>query len=104
MRTLWLQYDPLDVPNRLGLKRHFTRFQIEVIHILVGATTHLFEQNCDEVNIGPEAIFNLAEMGLMILGQVNKQQLILPVSESHGQSLAKTKMDMKRTLSMNKDF
>ena len=72
----------------------FPTVALGLVGTILRLTPLQFEQNCDEVNIGPEAIFNLAEMGLMILGQVNKQQLILPVSESHGQSLAKTKMDV----------
>ena len=53
------------------------------------------EQMCDESNIGPEAILNMNETELFI-SQVKKQQRIVPVSESHGQSLAKAKVDVSR--------
>ena len=53
------------------------------------------EQKCSEMNIGPDAIFNMDEKGFMI-GQVNKQQRIVPVSESRGENRAKAKVDGSR--------
>ncbi|EIW70259.1 hypothetical protein TREMEDRAFT_29569, partial [Tremella mesenterica DSM 1558] len=55
----------------------------------------ILERQCTELNIGPEAIFNMDEKGF-IIGQTNKQTRIMPLEEAMKSDPAKARIDGSR--------